>query len=54
MNYSYDGKKFCDVLEQYHKNPYQYIFKNELFFSKIKSVEFIHVLGLSFSPVDID
>ena len=25
-----------------------------VFFSKIKSVKFIHVLGLSFSPVDID
>lgn len=54
MNYSYDGEKVCDVLEQYHKNPYQYIFKNKRFFSKIKSVKFIHVLGLSFSPVDID
>lgn len=53
-NYPYDGEKVADVLERYHKNPYEHIFKHEDFFAKIKDVEMVHVLGLSLSPVDIE
>ncbi len=52
--YRYDGEKVAFVLERYHKNPYEFIYKNIEFFEKIKDVETIHILGLSFSPVDID
>lgn len=52
--YPFDGDKVCDVLERYHKNPYEYIFKNDVFFEKINGVKFVHIFGLSFSPVDID
>ena len=53
-NYPYDGEKVADVLERYHKNPYEHIFKHNDFFAKIKDVEMVHVLGLSLSPVDIE
>lgn len=52
--YPYDGEKVADVLEHYHKNPYEHIFKHDDFFAKIKDVEMVHVLGLSLSPVDIE
>lgn len=51
--FMYDGGKVSQVLERYHKNPYEYIYKNEAFFEKVKNVEYIHVYGMSFSPVDI-
>lgn len=53
-NYPYDGDKVCEVLERYHKNPYEHIFKHSDFFEKINTVEYVHVLGLSLSPVDIE
>lgn len=53
-DYPYDSDKVCEVLERYHKNPYEYIFKNESFFDKIRDVEIVHVFGLSLSPVDIE
>lgn len=52
--YPYDGEKVAEVLERYHKNPYEHIFKHEDFFSEIKGVQKIHVWGLSLSPVDIE
>lgn len=53
-NYPNDGDKVCSVLDRYHKNPYEYIFKHDDFFDKIKDVDFVHIYGLSFSPVDLD
>lgn len=54
QGYSYDEEKVADALDMYHKNPYEYIFKHDDFFIKIKDVQYIHIFGLSFSPVDID
>ena len=48
------GRKVCEALEKYYKNPYVYIFKNSEFFERLMEVKVVHIYGLSFSPVDID
>lgn len=54
QNFSYDEEKVCDVLGNYYKNPYLYISQHTNFFESLKDVNYIHIYGLSFSPVDID
>jgi hypothetical protein len=41
-------------LYKYEKNPYQYILKYDELPNILKDVEFVHIYGFSFSPVDID
>lgn len=53
ISYLYDGNKVGDILDRYYKNPYEYIYKHPEFFQKIKDVKYIHIYGLSFSPIDI-
>jgi len=53
---SYDAKnideqKVVDVLYRYIKNPYEYIYKYNLH-ERIQNVEYIHILGFSFSDID--
>ena len=47
-----DEKKVINALLRYEKNPYVYIYRYNLL-DKIKNIEHIHVLGFSFSDVDI-
>ena len=42
----------AEVLSRYEKNPSQYI-NNYNLYERIKSIEHIHIFGLSFSNVDI-
>lgn len=49
---SHDVDKTCQVLCNYQKNPYDHIFKCPGLKDTIKDTEFVHVYGLSFSPVD--
>lgn len=52
MATSQDEEQTMFELNRYNKNPYEYI-PNEL--SKVlKDVEFVHIYGFSFSPVDVD
>lgn len=47
-----DVDQTCFELSKYHKNPYEYIFKHNELPTKLSNVEFVHVYGLSLSPVD--
>ena len=47
----YEGEKISEILNQYEKNPYMYIPKDLT--EKIKNVNHIHVLGFSFSDIDL-
>lgn len=47
-----DEQRVAEILARYEKNPYYYILHYDLQ-EKIKDIEHIHVLGLSFSDVDI-
>lgn len=47
----YEGNRVAEVLNKYEKNPYMYIPKD--LSRKICLVEHIHVLGFSFSTVDL-
>ena len=51
---SKDEEEINFELHKYEKNPYQYIFKYDELPVIIKDVEFVHIYGFSFSPVDID
>lgn len=53
----HDGDKVDEVLARYEKNPYQYLFeqKNQQTLNDaLSNTEFVHIYGLSFSPVDED
>lgn len=47
-----DAEQVGEVLDRYHKNPYQYLFKYDDLPGKLKDIEYVHIYGLSFSPVD--
>jgi hypothetical protein len=50
----YDFERTVQELLHYEKNPYVFIYRNKDLSAIIKDVEFIHVLGFSFSVVDED
>lgn len=47
-----DVDQTCLELSEYQKNPYEYIFKHNELPEILSNVEFVHVYGLSLSPVD--
>ena len=47
-----DVDQTCLELSKYQKNPYEYIFKHNELPDILSNVEFVHVYGLSLSPVD--
>ena len=49
-----DGEHICFELDKYHKNPYTYIYYHKELPEILKTVQFIHILGSSFSEVDND
>lgn len=49
-----DAEKVCEVLQKYHKNPSEQIFKHDDLATIIKYVEKVCIYGLSFSSVDED
>ena len=51
---SKDEDETCFELFKYEKNPYKYIIKYDKLPDILKDVEFVHIYGFSFSPVDID
>ena len=51
---SKDEDETCFELYKYEKNPYKYIFKYNELPNILKDVEFVHIYGFSFSPVDLD
>lgn len=51
---NHDEDQVCFELGRYEKNPYMYIYKHEELPGILKDVEFVHVYGFSFSPVDED
>lgn len=51
---NHDEEKVCFALNQYNKNPYEYIYRHPELNEIIKDVEYIHILGFSFSPIDED
>ena len=51
---NHDEEKVCFELNQYNKNPYEYIYRHPELNEIIKDVEYIHILGFSFSPIDED
>lgn len=50
----YDADQVWFELNRYQKNPYEYIHKYYDQLSMLKGVEFVHVYGFSFSPIDYD
>lgn len=54
MSDGQDVENVCDVINRYHKNPYEHIFKYDKLPLVIKYIERVFVYGLSFSPVDMD
>ena len=51
---SKDEQEVCFELGKYHKNPYEHIFRHEELQEILKNIEYIHIYGFSFSPVDED
>lgn len=51
---SKDEQEVCFELGKYHKNPYEHIFRHEELQEILKYIEYIHIYGFSFSPVDED
>lgn len=54
-----DGKtkeeeQVCFELRKYNKNPYEYIYKYYKLKEILKNIEYVHIYGFSFSPVDED
>ncbi len=49
-----EGENVCFELSNYHKNPYKYIYKYQELKEIVKDVEYVHILGFSFSPIDED
>lgn len=49
-----DEEKVSFELSKYHKNPYENIRKYQELKEILKTVEFVHIYGFSFSPVDKD
>lgn len=49
-----DVDQTCMELSRYQKNPFEYIFKHRDLPNILSQVEFVHVYGLSLSPVDED
>ena len=52
--YSGDEDQTRSELWRYYKNPYEHIVKNEALIAILKDVEYVHIYGFSFSPVDED
>lgn len=50
--HNYDEEKVSEILGRYEKNPYIFIYRYDLF-EKITNIEHIHILGFSFSDIDI-
>lgn len=46
-----DVDQTCLELSKYQKNPYEHIFKHNELPDILSNVEFVHVYGLSLSPV---
>ena len=46
-----EEQKVCFELGIYHKNPYEHIFRHDELLEIIKNIKYIHIYGLSFSPV---
>lgn len=51
-NGSVDEDQICFELGKYGKNPYVYIFRHEELPNILKDIEYVHIYGFSFSPVD--
>lgn len=51
---SNDEEQVSFELSKYHKNPYEHIYKHQELQGIVKDVEYVHVYGFSFSPVDED
>lgn len=49
-----EEKQVCFELGKYEKNPYEYIYKHDELLDILRNVEYVHVYGFSFSPVDED
>lgn len=51
---SNDEEQVSFELSKYRKNPYEHIYKHQELQGIVKDVEYVHVYGFSFSPVDED
>lgn len=51
---SNDEEQVSFELSKYHKNPYKYVYKHQELQEIVKDVEYVHIYGFSFSPVDED
>lgn len=49
-----DEEQVSFELGKYQKNPYEHIYKHQELQEIIKDVEYMHIYGFSFSPVDED
>ena len=49
-----DEEKVSFALSKYNKNPYKYIREHLELKDIIKDVEYVHIFGFSFSPIDED
>ena len=49
-----DEERVSFELGKYHKNPYEHIYKHQELQEILKDVEYVHIYGFSFSPVDED
>lgn len=49
---SSDEDETCFELNQYEKNPYEYIYKHDKLTDILSDVEYVHIYGFSFSEVD--
>ena len=49
-----EEEQVCFELRKYNKNPYEYIYKHYKLREILKNIEYVHIYGFSFSPVDED
>lgn len=49
-----DEEQVSFELSKYHKNPYEHIYKHQELQEIVKDVEYVHIYGFSFSPIDED
>lgn len=49
-----EENQVCFELGKYQKNPYEHIYKYYNKFDRLKDIEYVHIYGFSFSPVDED
>ena len=54
ISMSNDEEQVSFELSKYHKNPYEHIYKHQELQEIVKDVEYVHIYGFSFSPVDED